>query len=282
MHVFSSLFKTSHISVKYRVESIAGNILCWVKKPDYISIRKKLIKSKCIDDNTGFMIISKDIFISRSDNTIMIIFQDFKQIFNINKMFSLEKLKLTRNLDHLELLSQLGYLTKLSLSSNKLTNVPSEIGKLTSLTRLDLSYNMLTNLPSEIGNLTNLTNLTQLDLNYNELINIPSEIGNLTNLDILYLSYNQLTNVPFEIGKLTNLAILSLHNNKLTSIPSEIGKLTNLTDLYLNNNKLTNIPSEIGKLTNLDVLYLYCNQLTYEFKIQIKSWFKNSIRLILI
>ena len=93
------------MSIRYKVESIAGNILCWAKKPDYISIRKKLIKSKCVDDNTGFMIISKDIFTSRSDNTIMIIFQDFKQIFNIDKMFSLTMLRL-RNLDQLDLLSQ--------------------------------------------------------------------------------------------------------------------------------------------------------------------------------
>ena len=77
------------MSIRYKVESIAGNILCWVKKPDYTSIRKKLIKSKCIDDNTGFTILnlrSKDIFISKSDNAIMIVFQDFKQIFNIDKM----------------------------------------------------------------------------------------------------------------------------------------------------------------------------------------------------
>ena len=116
------------MSIRYKVESIAGNILCWVKKPDYTSIRKKLIKSKCIDDNTGFTILnlrSKDIFISKSDNAIMIVFQDFKQIFNIDKMFSLEKLKLTRNLDQLDLLSQLGCLTDLNLSNNnKLTNIP--------------------------------------------------------------------------------------------------------------------------------------------------------------
>ena len=83
MHVFSSLFRTSHISIRYKVESIAGNILCRVKKLDYKSIRKQLIKSKCIDNNTGFMILnrrSEDII---SDNTIIIIFQDFKQIFNI-------------------------------------------------------------------------------------------------------------------------------------------------------------------------------------------------------
>ena len=134
MHVFSSLFKTSHISIRYKVESIAGNILCWVKKPDYKSIRKKLIKSKCIDDNTGFTIISKDIFISKSDNTIMIIFQDFKQIFNVDKIFSLKELKLNRqNLDHLELLGQLTNLSFVYLYPNQRTKISSEIGNLTNL-----------------------------------------------------------------------------------------------------------------------------------------------------
>ena len=158
MHVFSSLFRTSHISISYKVESIAGNILCWVKKPDYTSIRKKLIKSKCIDDNTGFMILnlrSEDI---RYDNMIMIIFQDFKQIFNVDKMFILTTLKLTQK-DHLELLSQLERLTDLDLSFNKLTNLPSEISKLTNLANLDLSNNKLTSIPSEISKLTNLTQL---------------------------------------------------------------------------------------------------------------------------
>ena len=98
----------------------------WVKKPDYASIRKQLIKCNCIDDNTGFTILnlrSKDIFISRSDNTIMIIFQDFKRIFNLrskDNIFSLKKLYLnTDHLDHIELLSQLTNLTNLSLYYTK-------------------------------------------------------------------------------------------------------------------------------------------------------------------
>ena len=171
----------------------------WVKKPDYKSIRRQLIKSKCIDDNTGFMILnlrSKDIFISKSDNTIMIIFQDFKQIFNLrskDNIFSLTMLRLTRNLDQLDLLSQLTNLTKLYLNCNKLTNLPSEIGNLTNLTNLDLRGNKLTNIPSEIGN---LTNLTQLSLSFNKLTNLPSEIGNLINLTGLSLYYNKLTNIP--------------------------------------------------------------------------------------
>ena len=189
MHVFSSLFKTAFhtYSIKYKVESIAGNILCWVKKPDYASIRKQLIKCNCIDDNTGFTILnlrSKDIFISKSDNTIMIIFQDFKQIFNLrskDNIFSLKKLSLkTDHLDHIELLSQLRYLDILDLSRNELTSLSSEIRKLTRLTTLNLSHNQLTNIPSEI---CNLTRLTTLNLSYNKLTNLPSEIGKLTNLN---------------------------------------------------------------------------------------------------
>ena len=217
MHVFSLLFRTSHISVKYRVESIAGNILCWVKKPDYISIRKKLIKSKCIDDNTGFMIISKDITTSRSDNAIMIVFQDFKQIFNVDNIFSLKELKLNRrNLDHLELLGQLTNLKILDLYPNQRTIISSEIGNLTNLTELYLNQNKLTKIPSEIGNLINLTDLS---LHFNRLTIIPSEIGNLTNLTQLSLSFNKLTNLPSEIGNLINLTGLSLYYNKLTNIP---------------------------------------------------------------
>lgn len=38
----------------------------------------------------------------------------------------------------------------LNLSANKLTKLPTEIGKLTSLTELDLDFNRLTALPPEL------------------------------------------------------------------------------------------------------------------------------------
>ena len=60
MHIFSSLFRTAfRTPITYKVENLAGKILCWVKKPKYTAIRKQLIKANYIDDNTGFKIIKK-------------------------------------------------------------------------------------------------------------------------------------------------------------------------------------------------------------------------------
>ena len=159
--------------------------------------------------------------------------------------------------------------------TNKICSIdPGVRTMLTVLDPEDLSSNTLTNISSEIKK---LTNLTRLSLSYNYLTSLPSEIGNLTNLTGLYLSNNELTNIPSEIGKLTNLTNLYLNGNKLISVPSEIGKLTNLTQLYLSSNKLVNIPSEINNLTDLTSLNLYYNKLAPEFKIQIKSWFKKDV-----
>jgi internalin A len=47
----------------------------------------------------------------------------------------------------------------LDLSGQELTELPSEIGQLTSLTSLDVSSNRLRSLPPEVGQLTNLTSL---------------------------------------------------------------------------------------------------------------------------
>ena len=78
--------------------------------------------------------------------------------------------------------------------------------------KLDLSSNQLTQLPSEIGHLTRLTYLT---LSSNRLTQLPSEIGQLTQLTKLYSGNNQLTQLPTEIGNLTQLTTLALHNNPI-------------------------------------------------------------------
>ena len=64
--------------------------------------------------------------------------------------------------------------TSLDLTGNQLTELPPEIGQLTSLTTLYLQENQLTALPEQIGQ---LTNLQSLDLLNNQLTALPEQIG---------------------------------------------------------------------------------------------------------
>jgi internalin A len=142
---------------------------------------------------------------------------------------------------------------------NPLKTLPSEIVHLIQLCELDLRWNHLTILPPEIGQ---LTALQRLDLRGNQLTGVPPEIGQLIALQQLYLSRNQLTALPPEIGQLIALQQLYLSRNQLTALPPEIDQLVRLNGLYLSYNQLTAVPARIGQLTNLQQLYLSHNQLT--------------------
>ena len=156
-------------------------------------------------------------------------------------------------------IGQLTSLKTLDLYNNKLTSLPPEIGQLTSLEDLNIECNEATSLPPEIGQLTSLKGLY---LDRNELTSLPPEIGQLTSLEYLYLKDNELTSLPPEIGQLTSLEDLDLKDNELTSLPPEIGRLTSLQKLGLIDNELTSLPPEIGQLTSLKELYLIDNELT--------------------
>lgn len=110
-------------------------------------------------------------------------------------------------------------LTELSLSYNKLTEIPESIFNLTKLKKLNLSSNRLTELP---GSIAKLTNLTTLSLWNNKLTDIPESITKLTNLTRLDLSYNQLMKLPESIVNLTKLKELDLSNNPIKTPPPEI------------------------------------------------------------
>jgi len=166
--------------------------------------------------------------------------------------------------------------SELDLSHLKLTEIPSEISKLTQLTELYLSYNKLTeikgleqftqltylNLSSnkltEIKGLETLIQLTELGLSENKLTEIKG-LETLTQLTELDLSRNQLTEIK-GLETLTQLSELVLRNNQLTEIKG-LEKLTQLTILSLGFNKLKEIKG-LEKLTQLNKLYLNNNQLT--------------------
>lgn len=121
---------------------------------------------------------------------------------------------------------------------------------------LDLKGNNITEIPSEIGK---LTSLVDLNLTYNQLVQLPSEIGNLINLKSLYLTNNKLTKLPNEIGNLSNLDFLSLGDNSLIEIPTDIGKLSKLEYLNLSNNELSQLPASMVEL-NIRLLSIDGNQ----------------------
>ena len=115
-------------------------------------------------------------------------------------------------------------------------------------TTLNLSHNQLTELPPEIGQ---LTSLTTLDLDSNQLTALPEQIGQLINLQTLYLNSNQLTALPEQIGQLTSLQTLYLQDNQLSELPSEIGQLEALRILGLNDIPSLRFPPE--EIVALDV-----------------------------
>ncbi|MEQ2242009.1 hypothetical protein ILYODFUR_031310 [Ilyodon furcidens] len=96
-------------------------------------------------------------------------------------------------------------LTKLLLSSNKLTQLSEDIKLLPTLTTLDLHDNQLSSLPSALGE---LQELQQLRLSHNKLSSLPTEVCALRNLRSLTLQQNLLENVPEEIGQLGTLTEL--------------------------------------------------------------------------
>ncbi len=149
--------------------------------------------------------------------------------------------------------------TALALDDWGLKSLPDIFGKqplISRLTHLNISSNQLTSILKEIGR---LQNLKQLYLYHNQLTSIPKKIGRLQHLEILILSSNQLTSIPKRINQLQNLKKLYLYNNQLTSIPKEIGQLQHLEVLDLSSNQLTSIPQKIGQLQQLRILKLWNN-----------------------
>ncbi|EMO57906.1 leucine rich repeat protein [Leptospira santarosai str. CBC1416] len=101
------------------------------------------------------------------------------------------------------------HLQKLYLSSNKITILPKEIGKLQKLEYLYLEVNKLTTLPQEIGQ---LRNLKVLYLDHNNLANIPKEIGNpqkSTNVRFKQQQAHNSSQRNRKLAKLTNVIFRS-------------------------------------------------------------------------
>lgn len=173
-------------------------------------------------------------------------------------------------------------LTRLYLSSNKLSSLSPDIEKLHALTILELNDNVLTSLPDTIGSLRQLTKLNisrnkieqlpdsffelkelrQLLAHHNAIAELSDDIGNLSLLELVDLSHNKLTSLPAMIGFLSRATNVNLSHNSLVELPPEVGSMNALQILDVSFNRIRSLPEPIGSLCHLEQLFVQQNDLT--------------------
>lgn len=113
--------------------------------------------------------------------------------------------------------------TTLLLYQNSLEVLPPVITSFTNLRYLDVSSNRLTELPPEIG-LCPLTTLIAKN-NFLSEKSLPTPFSSLLTLKEVNFSGNQFILFPQEILRMKNLNYLYLGGNNISKVPKEINNL---------------------------------------------------------
>lgn len=122
-----------------------------------------------------------------------------------NKIFSF----LTHKMPQLSMI-HFRYLTDLNLSSNKIVNLPGDIGQLKSLTSLNLCQNNIFRLPA---NIRLLSCLTELDLSRNNFGDLGDDLAYCARLSTLNLSQNLFRSIPVSLITMSSLTSLNMSLN---------------------------------------------------------------------
>ncbi|KAJ9169941.1 hypothetical protein P3X46_018082 [Hevea brasiliensis] len=187
------------------------------------------------------------------------------------RLVHLQNLNLAYNdFNYSQIPSQIGLLsslTRLNLSGSDFSGqIPPQVLNLSSLISLDLSYNYQVKLhkPSLRDLVQKFTNLKVLHLSeVNISSTIPDILANFSSLESLRLSYCGLRGeFPIDIFQLPNLKILDISDNPDLKghLPSfELGSLLKSLILF-GTNFVGELPSSIGNLAYLEYLDFYsCN-----------------------
>ncbi|MDY0906081.1 leucine-rich repeat-containing protein kinase family protein [Pedobacter sp. CFBP9032] len=147
--------------------------------------------------------------------------------------------------------------TSLKLSEG-LTSFPIEIFSLSdTLEYLDLSSNNLSELPKDFGRLKKLKVFFCSD---NSFDTYPQVLADCPQLDIVGFKANRIQTIPDNaIG--ANLRWLILTNNQVSAIPAAIGQCYRLEKLMLAGNQLTALPDELQNCKALALLRLSANEI---------------------
>merc|ERR1712215_203173 len=206
-----------------------------------IKMTSKIIK-KTLDEAAGVQNAELDF----SDKSLVSLEQDMSRMWamkNITRL-TLSHNKITElppaiaNLENMEILN---------LFNNSLEEVPVSLSGMPRLRILNLGINKLNNLPRGFGS---FPSIEVLDLSYNNLSenSLPSNFFIMSTLRALYLSDNEFEELSPEVKNLKNLRILALRDNKLVDVPQELGQLQGLRGLHLQGNRLTVLPPSLGSL----------------------------------
>uniref|UniRef100_A0A0K0DJA4 Leucine-rich repeat domain, L domain-like protein n=1 Tax=Angiostrongylus cantonensis TaxID=6313 RepID=A0A0K0DJA4_ANGCA len=138
-------------------------------------------------------------------------------------------------------LFEMTYLTRLTLSHNKLTSIPPNIADLENLQILTLWNNQIDELPSSISS---LSKLRILNVGMNRLNVLPRGFGSFKSLEILDLTYNNLNerSLPgnfFFIGEFSTLIVLV----NIVHFRKEVPYNTHLVIVSIMGPKLTKLSS---------------------------------------
>jgi len=162
------------------------------------------------------------------------------------------------------------FITRLTLSHNKIKAVPSSIATLGNLEILTLFNNQIEELPTAISSLPKLRilnvgmnrlrslgrgfgacpSLEVLDVSHNKLSEegLPGNFWMMETLRALYMGDNYFENISPEVGRLKSLQILVIRNNNISYLPREIGNCSRLRELHVQGNVIQWLPPEIGSL----------------------------------
>lgn len=144
-----------------------------------------------------------------------------------------------------ECVQNCGSMEELIVDFNKLQRLPDALGfKLVNLRKLSVHSNKLSNLPSSISH---LISLRVLDIHRNKLTYLPEDIERLVNLQILIVSYNSdnFKALPDSICRLLALVELDVSYNQIKRLPDLFGDLVQLKRLNLEGNPIIVPPPRI-------------------------------------
>jgi len=150
------------------------------------------------------------------------------------------------------------FVTRLTLTHNKIKTIPSAIANLVNLEILTLFNNQLEELPTAISS---LPKLRILNLGMNRLTSLGRGFGACPSLEVLDLTHNKMSEegLPANFWMMETLRALYMGDNFFKSISPEMGRLKNLQILVIRNNEINHIPREIGNMTRLREFHVQGN-----------------------